>query len=72
MTAYLDTDALKAEYAPYHKMHDFQSGFDDYMAGHVQTFDLPGLGGQAYARGAEAAMRISRARDWIAQNVGAN
>ncbi len=71
MTAYLDIDALKAEYAPYHTMPEFQQGFDDYNMGELAS-DIGGVAGQAYDRGAEAAMRIARARDWTARNVGAN
>ncbi len=72
MTAYIDTDALKAEYAPYHTFPEFQWGFDDYNDSQVRRTPLPGVAGQAYDRGAEAAMRIKRASEWIDANVGAN
>ncbi len=71
MTAYLDTDALKAEYAPYHTMFAFHQGLEDYGT-FRRSVQVTGVDQQAYDRGLEAAMRIKRATRWIEQNVGAN
>lgn len=50
-------------YAPYHTVLPFQHGYEDYMAGNRSR--EPGsdsVGGQAYDRGAECAMRRQMAQ----------
>jgi hypothetical protein len=54
------TQAEIERYAPYHAMAEFKQGYDDYVAGHVPAFDIPGVAGQAYDRGGECAMRRMR------------
>lgn len=66
----INAEAIKAEYAPYNKMPEFQQGYDYYVAGKVPAFDIPGVAGQAFNRGAEAAMRVQRAEQWVKDNVG--
>lgn len=66
----ISVEEIKAEYHPYNLMPEFQQGFDYYVAGKVPAFDIPGVAGQAFDRGAEAAMRVARAAQWIDQNVG--
>lgn len=51
-------ETLKAEYAPYHTMPEFELGLADYAAGKLRNLD--GVAGQAYDRGAECAMRLAR------------
>lgn len=70
--SYLNETAIRAEYAPYHTMPEFQQGIDYYRAGKVPSFSIPGVAGQAFDRGAECAMRIARAERWIEENVGLN
>lgn len=54
-------EMIKAEYAPYHKMREFQQGYDAYMNGNMwNEHDCEGVAAQAWDRGANAAMRISR------------
>jgi hypothetical protein len=45
---------IKEQYAPYNRMPAFELGFDDYNAGRLRAMD--GVAGQAYDRGAEAAI----------------
>lgn len=68
--AYVNVDAIKASYAPYHIMKAFDKGYNDYMAGRLG--DMAGVAGQAYDRGANAAMRVMQANQWVHDNVGAN
>lgn len=74
--AYINVQAIKAEYAPYHTMKEFELGYSDYMAGtsRLTSQDAVHLtaAGQAYDRGANAAMKVRRQAYWIEQNVGAN
>lgn len=51
-------------YAPYHTYPEFQLGFDEYGSGlwHGNRCDENTVGGQAYDRGAECAMRRGMAR----------
>lgn len=56
-------------YAPYHTWSEFTMGHDDYMlgvtTGHwVDRSDPNSVGGQAYDRGAEFAMRRWQAQFW--------
>lgn len=46
-------------YAPYHNFAEFWIGFDEYTRGHMRVgaYEFQGVGGQAYDRGAELAMR---------------
>lgn len=66
----VNIEAIKAEYAPYNKFPEFQQGYDYYMAGGLPPFDIPGVAGQAFDRGAEAAMRVLRAQNRVNNNVG--
>jgi hypothetical protein len=43
-------------YAPYHTFPEFAEGYADYKAG-LRDIGYDGVGGQAYDRGAECAMR---------------
>lgn len=75
MIAYINTTAIKAEYAPYHTMEAFETGFENWMAGNRMdgaTLFPQGLDQQAYDRGCEAASRCLSKLYWIEQNVGAN
>jgi hypothetical protein len=65
---HMDINDVAHEYAPYHKLPEFKIGFDDYLAGRRQRLD--GVEGQAYDRGAECAMRVTRHNEWVKQNVG--
>ncbi len=53
-------EQIKAEYAPYNKMPEFEEGYLMYMFGKVPAYEIGGVAGQAFDRGAEAAMRVSR------------
>jgi hypothetical protein len=55
---------IAAEYAPYHTMQAFQLGAQDYMD-RAPLRDFPDVDGQAYDRGAEAAMRYTRQKGGI-------
>jgi hypothetical protein len=55
-----DLDALRAEYAPYHLMPEFQSGFDDYARDYPPAEYDSGVAQQAYDRGYECAMKVFR------------
>lgn len=73
MNAYINVEQIKAEYAPYHTMSAFRSGYENYMNGLFG--DSPyhkGVAAQAYDRGQEAAMKVKRADRWVEQNVGLN
>jgi hypothetical protein len=69
--AYVNADAIKAEYHPYNLMRAFNEGYATYMNGtrfnHTSAYN--GVAGQAYDRGQEAAMRVQRASQWIDDNV---
>jgi hypothetical protein len=54
-------------YAPYDKMPEFAQGYADYMAGKAPAFDIPGVAGQAYDRGANYAMKVET---WRRMNGG--
>ena len=52
---------LAEEYAPYHTFPAFQRGAQDYMDGIYECpYGSGGVDGQAWDRGAEAAMRFCR------------
>jgi hypothetical protein len=52
---------IAAEYAPYHQMKEFQVGAQDYMDGNHRNGDnYNGVAGQAWDRGANAAMRFTQ------------
>ena len=70
--AYVNVEEIKAEYAPYHTMIEFEQGYADYMAGKVPAFDIPGVAAQAYDRGGNAAMQVLAAARWVETNVGSN
>jgi len=70
--AYIDTAAIKASYAPYHTLPGFETGYTDYLANRYRHREFHGVDGQAYDRGQNAAMRVTRAQQWVEQNVGAN
>lgn len=70
-TAYIDTAAIKAEYAPYHTMPAFTFGYDCYDLG-IYESGFTGVAAQAFDRGLEAAMQVARAARWVEQNVGQN
>ena len=69
-TPYVNVQEIKARYAPYHTMPEFEQGYADYMAGKIFIANIPGVGGQAYDRGAEAAMKVKNAARWVEVNVG--
>lgn len=69
--AYIDEQALRDEYYPYNTLTSFDAGWNDYMRG-ADLISRGGVDGQAYDRGAEAAMRLDRMIRWIEANVGAN
>jgi hypothetical protein len=70
-SAYVNTDAIKVEYAPYHIHPFFEAGYADYMDGYRGS-ELTGVEAQAYERGQEAAMRVQRATEWVDDNAGAD
>lgn len=73
LTATAPYSTLSAsDFAPYHTMPDFQTGFADYQAGKAWAEYRNGVAAQAYQRGTLFAMKLARARDWAEQNVGAN
>jgi hypothetical protein len=49
------------QYAPYYTMKEFGDGLRDYLADLNYSGLHDGVGGQAYDRGAEAAMKYRRA-----------
>ncbi len=53
-------EAIKAEYAPYHKMDAFEHGFSDYNMRQSTTIPYRDVWAQAYDRGRECAMRVMR------------
>ena len=71
--AYINVDAIKQTYAPYHTMFAFQVGYDNVMQGkdwighHYRDVQE-----QAYDRGVEAACKVKSQMQWIDANVGAN
>ena len=71
--AYININAIKSEYAPYDKMPEFSFGMWAYRA---TKYEMPkgftGVQQQAFDRGMEIAMRITKANAWVEQNVGAN
>lgn len=69
---YVNAATVKARYAPYDKMAAFEEGYRAYMEGRVPAHAIGGVEGQAYDRGAEAAMRVLKMERWVAENVGAN
>lgn len=69
--AYVNTQQIKAQYAPYNTIPAFEQGYADYLAGRASR-ELQGVAGQAYDRGYEAGMKVQRANQWVEQNVGAN
>lgn len=71
--AYINVQAIKAEYAPYNKHPAFEEGFNDYLTTGVMRICSPdAVSGQAYDRGCSAAMKVRRMAYDIEQNVGAN
>lgn len=70
--AYIDVQAIKAEYAPYNTHPQFEQGYNDYMAGTTRISSPDQVSGQAYDRGMNAALKVRRQAYWIEQNVGAN
>jgi hypothetical protein len=56
MTKQIDLTVAEAErYAPYHTFPEFAVGYNDHMIDKLADYE--GVAGQAYARGAECAMR---------------
>ena len=59
-----DTDTTvpqPADYAPYHEREAFQRGYDAYSRGEcIGPYSPDSADGQAYDRGLEYAMRLSR------------
>ena len=53
--------AICNEYRPYHTLPEFQEGFADYQA-RRRDKDYDGVAGQAYDRGANAAMWLWQAQ----------
>lgn len=71
--SYINEQAMRDEYYPYNTLVAFDAGFNDYMRGMPMPRGFRGgVDGQAYDRGAECAMRIDRAIQWIEANVGAD
>jgi hypothetical protein len=69
--SYINVQEIKDRYAPYNSLRTFEDGYADYMAGR-NLLSLGGVAGQAYDRGAEAAMKVKQAERWIETNVGAD
>jgi hypothetical protein len=65
-------EEMRAEYAPYDTMKEFDEGFAAYSRGEYVDRYTNGLKGQAFDRGAECAMCWNRQLDWERDNVGAN
>lgn len=68
--AYINVAEIKAKYAPYNTFPEFEQGYQAYMEGRVPAWDIPGVAGQAYDRGANAAMEVLAASRWVETNVG--
>ena len=56
------TQAEIERYAPYHTFPEFTMGYDDYRGRRRRANEPGGVGGQAYDRGLECAMRR-----WVAE-----
>jgi hypothetical protein len=50
----------REDYAPYHTFPELEQGILDYQACRLFLRELSGVAAQAYDRGAEYAMKISR------------
>jgi len=70
--SYVNVAEIKAKYAPYNTFPEFEQGYTAYMSGMGKLVNLDGVAGQAYDRGAEAAMKVKAATRRVEQNVGSN
>jgi hypothetical protein len=71
--AYVNIEAICAEYVPYTEIKEFNTGFADYLDGQLcNTAHRGGVEQQAYERGYEAGMRVMKFARWVDENVGAN
>jgi hypothetical protein len=69
---YIDAKAIRAEYAPYHTMPEFERAYMIELTNGVHETHHRDVAAQAYDRGCEAAMRVLKAAYWIEHNVGSN
>lgn len=58
----VEGDAIAVQYAPYENYAEFWFGFIDYQNGRACPYGEDSVAGQAWDRGAEAAMRVLNGR----------
>jgi hypothetical protein len=58
--AHVNIEAICQEYAPYHSLPEFNVGFRDYLNGELCDTAHRGVEQQAYDRGYEAGMRVTK------------